>query len=51
MYVEERIQLASKEWVLLKNDPEYLKKVEAEEKWLETHAEDQGNDTHYIHKI
>jgi tRNA threonylcarbamoyl adenosine modification protein YeaZ len=31
--------------------PEYLKKVEAEEKWLETHAEDQGNDTHYIHKI
>ena len=27
MYVEERIQLASKEWVLLKNDPEYLKKV------------------------
>ena len=31
--------------------PEYLKNVEAEEKWLETHAEDQGNDTHYIHKI
>ena len=31
--------------------PEYLKKVEAEEKWLETHAEEQGNDTHYIHKI
>ncbi|XOQ36612.1 MAG: tRNA (adenosine(37)-N6)-threonylcarbamoyltransferase complex dimerization subunit type 1 TsaB [Lactococcus sp.] len=31
--------------------PEYLKKVEAEEKWLEIHAEDQGNDTHYIHKI
>lgn len=31
--------------------PEYLKKVEAEEKWLETHAEDQGNDIHYIHKI
>ena len=31
--------------------PEYLKKVEAEEKWLETHAEDQGNDTHYIQKI
>ncbi|GAX46910.1 tRNA (adenosine(37)-N6)-threonylcarbamoyltransferase complex dimerization subunit type 1 TsaB [Pseudolactococcus reticulitermitis] len=31
--------------------PEYLKKVEAEEKWLETHAENQGNDTHYIQKI
>ena len=31
--------------------PEYLKIVEEEEKWLETHAEDQGNDTHYIHKI
>ena len=31
--------------------PEYLKKVEAEEKWLETHAEDEGTDTHYIQKI
>ena len=31
--------------------PEYLKKVEAEEKWLETHAENQGNDTNYIQSI
>ncbi|GAB2022535.1 tRNA (adenosine(37)-N6)-threonylcarbamoyltransferase complex dimerization subunit type 1 TsaB [Pseudolactococcus yaeyamensis] len=31
--------------------PEYLKKVEAEEKWLETHAEDEDTDTHYIQKI
>lgn len=31
--------------------PEYLKKVEAEEKWLETHAKNQGNDTNYIQSI
>ncbi|MDR1606596.1 MAG: tRNA (adenosine(37)-N6)-threonylcarbamoyltransferase complex dimerization subunit type 1 TsaB [Streptococcaceae bacterium] len=31
--------------------PNYLKKVEAEEKWLETHANDQATDAHYIQKI
>lgn len=31
--------------------PEYLKKVEAEEKWLETHADDETAEGHYIQKI
>ena len=31
--------------------PEYLKKVEAEEKWLETHAHDEATDANYIKKI
>lgn len=32
-------------------EPEYLKKVEAEEKWLETHAHDETTDANYIQKI
>lgn len=31
--------------------PEYLKKVEAEEKWLETHQHDEATDANYINKI
>lgn len=31
--------------------PEYLKKVEAEEKWLETHTHDETSDGDYIQKI
>lgn len=31
--------------------PEYLKRVEAEEKWLETHHYDEATDANYINKI